>query len=362
MKIVLVGEAWGEQEARYKTPFVGKSGEALYRMLCEADFPLEPIVQRFVSPNRMRDLWERSGIPLLNVFNLRPPDPKNKNRSTYFFDKKNGDIDPGFGPRSSGEYVLNKYAPHVHKLRADLAQMKPNLIVALGNTALWALTGLTKISAERGTLHDTPYGKLLPTYHPAAILRKWDDRVIAVADLIKARSEMNHAGIKIVPREIWAEPELHDLYSFWDQHLSKSSMIAIDSETERTSVISEVGFASDPYHAIHIPFTIVNRTPQGRAVSWNSYWPTQSQEISAWKFVRKVCESPIPKVLQNGIYDIYWLYKRMHIRVRNPAEDTMLLHHALQPEMQKALGFQGSVYTTNPAWKHLRRESNKADE
>ena len=40
----------------------------------------------------------------------------------------------------------------------------------------------------------------------------------------------------------------------------------------------------------------------------------------------------------------------------------MLVHHALYPELNKGLGFLGSIYMNEPAWKHLRRESNKAGE
>jgi len=36
-------------------------------------------------------------------------------------------------------------------------------------------------------------------------------------------------------------------------------------------------------------------------------------------------------------------------------EDTMLLHHALQPESLKSLGFLGSVYSDEGSWKQLRR-------
>jgi hypothetical protein len=44
----------------------------------------------------------------------------------------------------------------------------------------------------------------------------------------------------------------------------------------------------------------------------------------------------------------------------------MLMHHSIMPEMQKGLGFLGSVYTDEPAWKLMRRkradEPEKADE
>ena len=47
--------------------------------------------------------------------------------------------------------------------------------------------------------------------------------------------------------------------------------------------------------------------------------------------------------------------------VRNAAEDTMLLHHAIHPEMRKGLGFLGSLYTSEPAWK-LMRHRGKDDQ
>ena len=36
----------------------------------------------------------------------------------------------------------------------------------------------------------------------------------------------------------------------------------------------------------------------------------------------------------------------------------MLCHHALFPEMQKSLGFLGSIYTEIPAWKMMRNKKN----
>jgi hypothetical protein len=34
----------------------------------------------------------------------------------------------------------------------------------------------------------------------------------------------------------------------------------------------------------------------------------------------------------------------------------MLLHHSLQPEMKKALGFLATIYTEEPSWKFMRKE------
>jgi hypothetical protein len=46
----------------------------------------------------------------------------------------------------------------------------------------------------------------------------------------------------------------------------------------------------------------------------------------------------------------------MKIKVLGAAEDTMLLSHALHPESLKGLGYLGSVYSSEAAWKHMRKK------
>jgi hypothetical protein len=48
----------------------------------------------------------------------------------------------------------------------------------------------------------------------------------------------------------------------------------------------------------------------------------------------------------------------------NATDDTMLLHHSLQPESLKGLGFLGSLYCDEGPWKHMRakHETIKKDE
>ena len=62
----------------------------------------------------------------------------------------------------------------------------------------------------------------------------------------------------------------------------------------------------------------------------------------------------IKKAFQNGLYDISFLWRAYGIRVMGAEHDTMLLHHALQPESLKGLGFLGSIYTDHGAWKQMR--------
>ena len=363
-RIVFVGEAWGADEQGYSKPFVGKSGVELYKMLCDAGFDLRRITKPYCAPVSMLGNWKRAeaSIVLLNVFNQRPPDPENRNRSQFFFGKKADNVEQFLEPRKRGEYLLTEYAHHVEKLHKDLTRLRPNLIVALGATASWALGLGSSISKIRGVVHQSPWGKVLPTFHPASVIRAWDQRALVVVDLMKAKRENLSPDITRVRREIWTSPGLDDLERFWDQHLSSSSLIAVDIETERRQQISEVGFASDATHAIHIPFLFVEKNHQGKYLSCDRYWEDPEDEFLAWQFIRKVCTSRIAKVMQNGMYDTYWLWKQFKIPVRNACEDTMLLHHSLQPEMQKALGFLASIYSDAGSWKYIRKETKPGEE
>ena len=69
-----------------------------------------------------------------------------------------------------------------------------------------------------------------------------------------------------------------------------------------------------------------------------------------------LADAGIPKLFQNGLYDIAFLWRAYGIRTMGAAEDTMLLSHALQPESLKGLGYLGSIYSDEKSWKHMRRK------
>jgi len=135
-------------------------------------------------------------------------------------------------------------------------------------------------------------------------------------------------------------------------------IMAIDIETKGKQ-ITMISFAVSPDLALVIPF-YDESLPSG------NYWPTVEEEVEAWMLVKELLELPIPKLFQNGMYDLQYLF-RFGFRPVNVLHDTMLLHHSILPEMQKGLGFLGSIYTNEASWKLLRRVrakelSSKADE
>jgi hypothetical protein len=83
---LIVGEAWGENEAQVRQPFVGTSGLELWRMLGEAMPSLNPSLHSrcIAEAYRLGNAWVRNrlewltaaGIAYTNVLNLRPPGNK----------------------------------------------------------------------------------------------------------------------------------------------------------------------------------------------------------------------------------------------------------------------------------------------
>lgn len=333
-KIAIVGEAWGAEEEAQRAPFVGASGYHLTQMLDEAGI-------------------HRADCFLTNCFNLRPPGGNDV--ANLCTDKANGVA--GLGPVTLGKYLDPRYLPELDRLRDELTGARPNIIIALGNTAAWAILGASGISRIRGTV--TLGGrvgytgfKVLPTFHPAAILRDWSLRPVTVLDLAKARRESEFPEIRRPERTIYIEPTLDDLETYFEKELRDAPIISFDIETSGDQITC-IGFATGPTSALVIPFRDNRQCDPGGRMG--CYWPTHEAEVLAWKFVRRVLSLPQPKVAQNGLYDINFLWTRYGITVTNYEDDTMLLHHALHPESLKGLGFLGSVYTNESSWKLLNR-------
>jgi hypothetical protein len=70
--------------------------------------------------------------------------------------------------------------------------------------------------------------------------------------------------------------------------------------------------------------------------------------------VKELAGRKCRKIFQNALFDTNRLWRGYGVTFGGDIEDTMLMHHALQPESQKDLGFLGSVYTNEPAWKLMR--------
>jgi len=357
--LILVGEALGDSELRLPghPPLVGPSGAELIRMLNEAgvirlsSFDRDYIHRYYAeaNPEFINAVWAlHPEIYRTNVFLTHP----SHNDIDNFCGDKSTAI-PGYPALGKSRYIREEFAHELDRLCADILDHNPNLIVCLGNTPLWALTGSTGISKVRGTTllstHTVADYKLLPTYHPAAVIRDWSLRPTVIADLMKAHRESIFPEIRRPVREIWIDPTLDDIIRFTDDYITGCDLLSTDIETTGNRITC-IGFAPHPSRAIVIPFDDP-RTKNG------CYWPTLADERKCWGLVRSILGDPtIPKLFQNGAYDISFLWRAYGIKTYGAAEDTMLLNHALQPESLKSLGYLGSIYSDEGAWKHMRKK------
>lgn len=331
-KLVILGEAWGEEEERFMTPFVGKSGWFLNQLLEAAGIA-------------------KSECHLTNVFNLRPK-PTN-DVSNLCQPTKNG-----LPALTQGQYIREEFWSEFTRLENELNRLQPNLVLALGSTALWALTGSGGISRKRGTVlmsnkiicKNLAPVKVLPAYHPSAILRDWSQREITIMDLMKAAREREYPEIRRPKRTIAIFPTIADLESLRPR-FAQAREISIDIETEK-DIITCIGFAPSKDFALVIPF--LDRRHQDC-----NYWRTFEEELAAWEFVRWILSLDAEKIFQNGLYDLHFIWRKAGMIVKNAVRDTMLKHHAINIEMLKGLGFMGSLYTNEASWKTDMRGKSK---
>lgn len=332
-RIALVGEAYGEEEARLRTPFVGSSGRVLNYLLRQAGIVREECL-------------------VTNVFNLQPQ-PTN---DIVNICGARTDALQGYPALTKGKFVPSALAGELSRLYSELTTFRPNVVIALGGTAAWALLKSSGIKAIRGAPARSFLGwKVVPTYHPAAILRDWTLNPIVLADLEKAKAQSYDPTYARPSREVWVDSTIDDLFTF-EQYINASHECAVDTETigEQITMIS---FAPTIDRVVIVHF-YDQRKPDG------NYWPTLELELQAWSWVRRQLAKRKEFTGQNFIYDMRFLWVQYGIPVPHMEHDTMLLHHALQPEMEKGLAFLGSIYTLEPAWKleHKKNETLKRED
>ncbi|MDI6792334.1 MAG: uracil-DNA glycosylase [bacterium] len=125
--LMIIGEAPGYDEDRAGEPFVGPAGQLLTKMLAAIKL-------------------SREEVYITNVVKCHPPQNRN--------------------PHQDEIETCHPY------LKAQLDIIRPKLILTLGNFATQTLLQTTEgITNLRGRFFDYHGIKLLPTFHPAALLR-----------------------------------------------------------------------------------------------------------------------------------------------------------------------------------------------
>lgn len=329
--LMILGESWGKYEEADLAhhPFQGPAGWELDRMLSEAGI-------------------SRSDCFVANVCNARPPGDKIE----LFFHKKSEAKKLGLST-TFGLYPNDLILHGLRDLDECIRRCQPKLVLALGNTALWAMTGGgTRRPDEKG---NAPTGILrwrssqlasdelvyptncVPTIHPAAVLREYSLRPIVVHDIQRARRTLEN-GIQKPSWTFHIRPsfrETMEVLAFLLDHRKKGGAIACDTE-RRLNQISCIGLAWSNTEAICIPLMLLGEN--------EGYWSFNEELSIIFRLAELLtldCRGPL--IFQNGGYDLQEFAKQFGWMPRL-TDDTMLMQHVMFPGIRKGLDFLSSMY------------------
>lgn len=221
-----------------------------------------------------------------------------------------------------------------------------DIALTMGPHAMFCLTGETKIDTYRGTHIDSPYVEgmqVVPTYAPTLYARlAWNERPVVVSAMRKAQTRFVDK-----PRTIYLPDTIADLYAFSTQHIGDE--IVFDVETNKACRITEFSLATSSSCCLYVQLEDRN---------FASAWSEQD-ELDIWLWLRFLAQrKDLAWGFHNATYDLTYLDK-YGIRPRGHVFDTMLRHHAWQPEWEKSLGFLAALHLPTRAWKHLRTQAKK---
>ena len=145
-EVMFVGEAPGADEDRQGLAFVGRAGQLLTKMIEAMGYT-------------------RDEVFIGNILKCRPPD----NRKPL-------------------PDEMDTCLPY---LKRQIALLQPKVIVCLGGTAMEGLLGLTGITRRRGTWYRFEGIDVMPTFHPAYLLRNPSTKHDTWADL---KAVLSHLG------------------------------------------------------------------------------------------------------------------------------------------------------------------------
>lgn len=347
-KIVLIGEAPGQQEEWALKPFVGGAGNLLNLLLAGCGL-------------------KREDCYITNVVKYRPPD---NDFRIFYADSK-----------------LNQPTPFltqsIRDLHAELSMLHPNVIIPLGGEALRAVTGKRGIGKWRGSIISSLWGKTIPTLHPAYILRVWGEKPIVEHDFKRASEEAKSKEINLPEHSFIIRPTLEQALEYITR-CKEARRFAFDIETNGSHVRC-LGLSSDPKTACCIPFTcnpsevrleyrkgcipLPGGFEEGAIQECASYW-SEEDEGEILKALDDLFLDPKPeKIGQNISFDTTCMAREFGFQYRNLYMDTMKAHHTCYSELgkprdkekkeeqqyessgKKGLGFLVSMYTRIPFYK-----------
>lgn len=307
--IAIIGEAPGKQEELQGIPFVGGAGRVLNMLLNNAGIL-------------------RQDCYVTNVIKCRPP-----------------------GNNINTADAHKAITCCKSRFEEELRSLQCKVLVPTGNTPLAALGIAHKITEIRGTVLMTPWGKVIPTFHPAYVMRQWDEYVTCTYDWAKIRDHLTIKGLVEVPEDFTLSPTIEQVEEFTLSILDRANhepiSIGLDIETficdtPLHTPVKVVGISVDSMTAMVIPFI---------TQSGNAYWNSRDQAVRAISAIAKILEhDQIEKVVHNVLFDLLVL-SNLGFNIRGPVYDTMVGRFLVYNPSPLSLAYCVSIYTDYPAWK-----------
>lgn len=318
-KLFIVGEAPGGQEVGQGRPFVGEAGQLLRRYLQRQGIEIDPKHVRFGNLSKHR------------------PRPDNKFRRLL----NTPELEQG-----------------LKELQAELQEIKPNLILALGNWPLWFITGEcglknnkpvpgTGIGLYRGSLlpakPEYGGGKVLAAYHPSFVNRRGNAkyRPILAWDLQRAAGDMEFPELAYPEYEEWIDPPRDQCQMLLEESLN-AEWLGVDIETFPGGKFSCIGWAFRRAETNKLAGVCI----------------TYKNEL-LWPFAQQMWESDAPKIFQYGTYDVSFMKFFWDWNVGGyydgVGHDTYVASGNLLPDYPRGLDFLCSIHTRLPYYKTERK-------
>jgi len=232
-------------------------------------------------------------------------------------------------------------------LVAEIDKTKPNVIVALGEEALSALTNEAGIQKWRGSILPSKLNstiKVIPSFDPEWIRRgQFQHFWSLVNDLTRVTRQSEFPEIRRPQYSNIINPGFTVARDFIDA-IGNDELWSLDIET-RANHVACFSIAIDT-KALCIPI----QNPAGPA--YTSY-----QEAGIWQAVARLMQRNPRLVGQNLTFDLEYLFD-YGLEPSGIWMDTMLSHAILYPEFPKGLDYLCSMYTEMPYYKAEGKISN----
>lgn len=232
-------------------------------------------------------------------------------------------------------------------LTEELLQVKPNVIVPLGDVALKVITGhygnrklAGSIIRPRNGFGISHFTKIIPFLHPRQI--RQDYRQIFPSSVYAGRVA-KYANVKEFPEKDWTVRVIRNATELGEYFKkNKNAKIKVTDVETYLCFITCIGFCCDGREGISVPLLEKKITDLEHSLMYRQI----TDFLQEGDYVNQNIGFDVNQLENHGFH------------IKNVIGDTMIMAGTLFPELDKNLGFLNSQYTEIPYFKDEGKEWN----